>query len=166
MWRVVTEAFEDLPAQREVAELMLERGYRVRDGRICSGGIRLPYTEIARELGVDRRVVDAAASTIEGSGELSAIFERLESMAFLGDVAPALGFGVVEIEAEDPSTPGLLGRVATCISSHGFSIYQAVADDPNLADEPRLTVVTEEKPSGELVEELSGLDGVAKLTIY
>lgn len=166
MWGVVTEAFADLPAQREVAKLMLERGYRISEGRICSGEIRLPYTEVARELGVDRRVVDAAATTIQESEELRRIFERLESVAFLGEVAPVLGFGVVVIEAWDPAAKGLLGRVATAISGKGFSIHQAVADDPSLVDEPRLTVVTDERPSGELVEELTGIEGVAKVTVY
>lgn len=167
MWSVVTEAFEDLPAQRRVANLMLERGYRVNsEGRICSGSIKLPYTEISRELDVDRRVVDAAASTINEDPELSAIFGRLDSIAFLRDVAPELGFGVVVVEAGDPSASGLLGEVATLIAAHNVSIYQAVADDPTLSEEPRLTVVMEERPSGDLVEELSSLENVASLTIY
>jgi len=167
MWSVVTEVFDDLPAQRKVVNLMLERGYCVNDeGRICSGSIQLPYTEIAREVGVDRRVVDAAASTVAEDPELASIFERMESVAFLRDVAPELGFGVVVIEAKDPSASGLLGEVATCISNKGLSIYQAVADDPTLDEEPRLTVVIEEQPPGDLVEELSSLENVASLTIY
>lgn len=166
MWSVVTDAFRDLPAQRKVVDLMLERGYRVSGGRISSGGIKLPYTEVAREVGVDRRVVDSAASTINDDAELSEIFGKLESIAFLREVAPELGFGVVVIEADDPSAKGLLGDVATCISENGLSIYQAVADDPNLSDEPRLTVVMEEKPPGDLVEELCSLPNVATLTIY
>lgn len=166
MWRAVQKAFEDLPAQRKVANLMLERGYRIREGRICSGPIQLPYTEIARELDIDRRVVDAAASTIQEEGDLLRVFEDLESIAFLREVAPVLGFGVAVIEARDPSARGLLGEVATCISAHGLSIYQAVADDPTLSDEPRLTVVMQEKVPGELVEELASLDNVASLTIY
>jgi hypothetical protein len=59
------EKFEGSPSQQAVIRLLLERGFSVNDeGRVVSGGIEIPNTGIAREIDVDRRVVDSTTDAI------------------------------------------------------------------------------------------------------
>jgi len=56
MWNQIRNYFKDLPAQQKVAKLLFERGFQVNDGgNIVSGHIEIPHTQIAKEVGVDRR---------------------------------------------------------------------------------------------------------------
>jgi len=52
MWSQIKEFFKELPAQQRVAQLLFERGFQVReDGKVVSGGIEIPHTQIAKEVG-------------------------------------------------------------------------------------------------------------------
>ncbi|MEA1945242.1 MAG: amino acid-binding protein, partial [Euryarchaeota archaeon] len=65
MWDVILNKFKKYPAQEKVVRLLLKRGFQVTpDGKVVSGGIKLAHTQIAKEVGVDRRIVDGAASMI------------------------------------------------------------------------------------------------------
>ncbi|MCK4458241.1 MAG: amino acid-binding protein, partial [Methanosarcinales archaeon] len=65
MWDIILNKFKKYPAQEKVVRLLLKRGFQVTpDGKVVSGGIKLPHTQIANEIGVDRRAVDATASMI------------------------------------------------------------------------------------------------------
>ena len=60
MWTIIQEKFKNHPAQEKVIRLLLERGFQINaQGRVVSGGIEIPHTQIANEIEVDRRVVDA-----------------------------------------------------------------------------------------------------------
>ena len=55
MFDEIMEKFEGSPSQQAVIRLLLERGFSVNEaGRVVSGGIEIPFTEIAREIDVDR----------------------------------------------------------------------------------------------------------------
>jgi hypothetical protein len=52
--------FEKYPAQAKVLKLLFERGFQVNEeGKVSSGSIEIVHTQLAKEAGVDRRVVDA-----------------------------------------------------------------------------------------------------------
>ena len=56
MWDAILNKFKKYPAQEGVVRLLLERGFQVTpDGKVASGGIKLAHTQIAKEVGVDRR---------------------------------------------------------------------------------------------------------------
>lgn len=167
MWQEILNKFRRFPAQEKVIRLVLERGFQVNDhGRVVSGGIEIPHAQIARELDVDRRVVDTTASAIREDAELWKIFKNVRSMTFLGDVAPVLGLGVIEITPVNAAKTGLLGDVAGAVARYGLSIRQAVSDDPYFVESPKLTIITEGKIPGDLVRLLMEIEGVKRVTVY
>jgi len=167
MWTVIQEKFRNHPAQEKVIRLLLERGFQINDeGRVVSGSIEIAHTQIANEIGVDRRVVDATCETILKNKQLMQIFKNVRTMPFLVDVAPYLGLGVIIIMPDNAARKGLLGSVATAVAEHGIIIRQAVSDDPYITENPKLTIITEGKVSGELVNSLTRIKGVQSVTVY
>ncbi len=167
MWSIIQDKFKNHPAQEKVIRLLLERGFQVNElGRVVSGSIEIPHTQIANEIAVDRRVVDSTCEVIMGDKTLLQIFRNVRTMPFLREVAPLLGLGVIVIAPDNAARKGLLGAVATAVAEHGIIIRQAVSDDPYLTDEPKLTIITEGKVSGELVNALTGIKGVKSVTVY
>ncbi len=167
MWAKVQGTFEDFPAQLSVARTLFKYGLRVReDGGIACGDIRIPAVQIAREAGVDRRVVDATARTILKNKELRGIFENLEPIAYLKGVAQQLGLGVIEILPKDAAKPGIISEVTGAISRFGISIRQAVADDPHFVVQPKLTLITDEPVRGKVIEALRKLPSVQSVIVY
>lgn len=167
MWREILEKFRRFPAQEKVIRLILQRGFQVNEsGRVVSGGIEIPHAQIAKELDVDRRVVDTTATAIREDEALWKVFRNVRSTTFLGDVAPVLGLGVIEITPVDAAKTGILGNVASAVASHGLSIRQAVSDDPFFVEDPKLTIITEGKIPGDLVKVLMEMEGVKRVTVY
>jgi predicted regulator of amino acid metabolism with ACT domain len=167
MWQEILNKFKRFPAQEKVIRLILQRGFQVNDrGRVVSGEIEIPHAQIAKELDVDRRVVDTTAMAIREDVALWKVFKNVRSMTFLGDVAPVLGLGVIEIMPINAAKTGLLGDVASAVARYGLSIRQAVSDDPYFVESPKLTIITEGKVPGELVQMLMGIEGVRRVTVY
>ena len=167
MWAVIEEKFKNHPAQEKVIRLLLERGFQINDeGRVVSGNIEIAHTQIAHEIGVDRRVVDATCETILNDSTLKQIFRNVRTIPFLKDVASYLGLGVIIITPDDAARKGLLGSVATAVSEHGVVIRQAVSDDPYIAEKPVLTIITEGKVGGDLVNTLTKIKGVNSVTVF
>ncbi len=167
MWSVIQEKFKNHPAQEKVIRLLLERGFQINEkGRVVSGTIEIAHTQIANEIGVDRRVVDASCNAILKDTTLRQIFNNVRTIPFLRDVAGYLGLGVIIITPDDAARKGLLGAVATEVAEHGNTIRQAVSDDPYLTENPRLTIIIDGKVSGELVKALTSINGVKSVTIY
>lgn len=167
VWNRVQQAFRDYPAQMSVAKVMFKYGLRVmEDGTIACGSIRIPAVQIAREAGVDRRVVDFTAQRILSEPKLREIFENLEPIAYLKGFAQQLGLGVIEIIPEDATRPGILKEVTGVIAKFGLSIRQSVADDPNFVPQPKLTIITDEPVRGEVIEALRKLPTVRSVIVY
>ncbi|MCX9013466.1 MAG: amino acid-binding protein [Candidatus Methanoperedens sp.] len=167
MWAVIEEKFRNHPAQEKVIRLLLERGFQVNDeGRVVSGNIEIAHTQIAREIGVDRRVIDYTCESILKDPVMKQIFRNVRTIPFLKDVAPYLGLGVIIITPDDAARKGLLGSVATAVSEHGVVIRQAVSDDPYIAEKPMLTIITEGKVGGELINTLTKIKGVNSVTVF
>ncbi len=167
MWQQILDKFRRYPAQEKVIRLILARGFQINDrGRVVSGEIEIPHAQIAKELDVDRRVVDTTATSVREDEQLWKVFRNVRSMTFLGEVAPAIGLGVIEITPVDATQTGLLGEVAGAVARYGLSIRQAVSDDPYFVENPKLTIITEGKIPGDLVRLLMEVDGVRRVTIY
>ena len=166
MWQDILTKFKRFPAQEKVIRLILQRGFQINDeARVVSGQIEIPHAQIAKELDVDRRVVDTTAQAIREDEALRKVFKNVHSITFLGDVAPILGLGVIESTPVDAAKTGLLGDVASAVAGFGLSIRQAVSDDPYFVESPRLTIITEGKIPGELVGLLMEIEGVKRVTV-
>ena len=167
MWKKISQRLQNYPSRLKVAKIMVQLGLSVKEnGQIYCGPIELPEAKIARALGVDRRVVKETAQLIIEDNELKPIFMDLKPAGpFLADVAKFLGYKVIEIHA-DSGKVGIIAKSATLIANEGISIRQAVADDPDLYPEPKLTIVTEKEVSGNTLQMILKIDGVHKISAY
>ncbi len=166
MWIKIEHYFEEFPIRKKIAALFLMYGFRIgNDEKIYCNDIEIPYTSIARALNIDRRVVKETVRMILKNEELSVVFKNLNSIAFYNEVAKKMHFGVIEIYA-DASTVGIVAEVSSMIAKENISIRQIVADDPTLFPEPKLTVITEKKVPGELLDKFLSVKGVKRVSIY
>ncbi|MGP8336930.1 MAG: amino acid-binding protein [Methanosarcinaceae archaeon] len=167
MWSKVLKKFEKHPAQEKILKILFERGFQVNEkGKVVSGNIEIAHTQLAKEVGVDRRIVDSTTDTILSDELLRNIFQNVRSIPFLRDVAPLLGLGVVIITPDDAASAGILTDVSRVISDKNISIRQAVSDDPYFTDEPKLTIITDSKIPGNLVDAILSLKSVKGVSIY
>jgi len=155
MFDEIMEKFEDSPGQQAVIRLLLERGFSVNEGgRVVSGGIEIPNTGIAREVGVDRRVVNATTDAILDDEELRRIFRNISAVPSLLDLAPVLDLTAVTVSVRAADEAGIVSRVTAAIAERDISIRQVLSEDPEFTDDPRLYVITDEPLPGDLINEL------------
>jgi hypothetical protein len=166
MWSEIIGKFKGMPSQEKVIRLLLERGLQVSpEGHVVSGRIVVPHTQIAREAGVDRRVVDATTEMILQDDVLRRVFQNIRSIASLREVAPLLGLGVIIITPDNAQNVGIIHDVTGVVQRYGLSIRQCVTDDPYFSDDPRMTLITNDPIPGELVSDLKKLRQVKSVTI-
>lgn len=166
MFDEILGKFEGSPGQQAVVRLLLARGFSVNEeGRVVSGGIEIPNTGIAREIDVDRRVVDATTDAILADDELRRIFQNISAIPSLMDLAPVLDLTVLTVRVGDADQPGIVATVTGCIADHGISIRQTISEDPEFTDEPKLYIVTDEPLDGELINEIRSLPFVRKIEL-
>ena len=166
MWKDISRHFKSYPKQKKIAQKMLEYGLRINNGKIYCGEIELSDSKIARALEVDRREIAATVATINSISELKKIFSDLLPTCHLKQAAENMGWGVIEIIPTDPSKPGIIADVAAIISNNNISIRQAIVDDFELSEEPRLFIVTEKQIPGKVIPIIKNAKGVKALLIY
>ncbi len=167
MWDRIKHNFDKFPARMAVARKIVELGLRVGDnGKIYCGDVEISDVALARSVNVDRRAIKSTVDVILADPQLAGIFQNIfPAGTLLKNIAKNLGFGVVEIEAEAGNS-GILARSTELISIEGISIRQAHAGDPELEENPRLTIITEKPIQGELINEFLNISGVKKVSIY
>ena len=166
MFDEIMEKFEGSPSQQAVIRLLLERGFSVNDeGRVVSGGIEIPNTGIAREIDVDRRVVDSTTDVILEDPELRRIFQNISQVPSLMDLAPVLDLTVLSIEVADAEEKGIVATVTGLLADHDISIRQTISEDPEFTDDPRLYLITDQDLPGEVITDLRDLEFVRKIEL-
>lgn len=167
MWKKVSHKFEKYPARMNVARKIVELGLRVdKKGKIFCKDVEITDVALSRAVGVDRRTIKSTVDVILKDHELAEIFENiLPAGTLLKNVASILDFGIVEIEAE-ADNPGILSQASCLISSEGISIRQAHAGDPELEENPRLTIITEKPIPGKLLRKFLEIENVKRVSIY
>ena len=165
MWDVLTRYFQRFPAQSRVAQTLLTHGFRVSKEGVFAGDVAISDTALSRACNVDRRIIQATVQTIRDEPELWNVYSRLQPTTLLKDAAPALRWGVIEIVPSDARAPGILAHVAGVISARGISIRQAIVDDPDLVEEPRLYVITESPVPLDAISEIRDGKGVKSVVI-
>ena len=166
MWRQLAKYFNKYPKRKNLAQKLLEYGLKVRDNKIYCGEIELSDSKLARAFEIDRRIITSTIETIMEKKDLQRVFSRLKPTCHLKDVASEMNWGVIEIIPKDHSMPGILADVATIIANNNISIRQAIVDDFELSEEPRLFIVTEKQVSGILIPKIRAVKGVKAVLIY
>jgi len=166
MWKDIAQYFDAYPQQKKIAQKFLEYGLKVKNNKVFCNDIKLSDSKIARAFSVDRRAIPATIKTITQEPALFKIFSHLTPTCHLKDVAPAMKWGVIEIVPLDPSMPGILAEVATIISEQHISIRQAIGDDFEISEEPRLFIVTEKQIPASLIPKIRNAKGVKAVLIY
>ena len=166
MFDEIMAKFAGSPGQQAVVRLLLERGFSVSpEGRVVSGGIEIPNTQVAREVGVDRRVVDSTTDALLADDELRPIFHNISAVPSLRDLAPVLDLSVLTVEVGDAEGVGIVAAVTGIVADHDISIRQTISEDPEFTDEPRLSVITDEPLPGDVLTEIRELGFVRKLEL-
>lgn len=166
MWKEIEQFFSGAPAKLKVAKLMVELGFGINDkGKVVCGSVEIADTSIAKAVNVDRRVVREAVKDILGDVRMKRIFTGLRPAgSFLKDVAPELGYSVVEIRAR-PDAVGVIAKATTYIAEAGVSIRQILAEDPDLNPDTKLLIITERQIPGEVVSKLLTIPTVTKVSL-
>lgn len=167
MWSQIKEFFNDFPAQQRVAQLLFERGFQVRDdGKVVSGGIEIPHTQIGKEVGVERRAVDSTVQTILSKDELKRIYKNLTQVCSLQEVAREFNLSVIVFVPQNAAQTGIIADVTRLVSENGLSIRQALAEDPSVSIYPKLTLILEGEIPSELINQIRKLHGTRSITVY
>ena len=165
-FEAIMEKFEDSPSQQRVIRLLLERGFSVNDdGRVVSGGIEIPNTGIAREVDVDRRVVNATTDAILEDPQLRRIFQNISAIPSLMDLAPVLDLAVMTVAVREAEESGIVATVTELLADRDISIRQVITEDPEFTDQPRLYVITDDAVPGDLLNEIRELAFVHKIEL-
>jgi hypothetical protein len=159
MWKEIVSFFEGSPAKLKVSRRMVELGFGVNaEGKIVCGGIEIPDSSMSRGVDVDRRVVRETVEDIVRDARMRRIFSGIKPAgSFLSDIAPTLGYSVVEIRAK-PDSIGVIAEAKV-------SIRQILAEDPDLNPDPKLLIITEKRIPGEVVSRLLEIPTVTKVSI-
>jgi len=166
MWKEVASILQEKPERLLVARFIVEHGLRVSGEKIFCGNVEIPAKKIADALHIDRRTVGRTARMLAQSPKLKDIFTNMQPTFSLKGIAKFLGLGVIEIFVQDPYKPGIIAACAKVIAEEGISIRQAIADDPDLSPEVKLTIITETPVSGSIYEKLHNLPFVEHVSIY
>ena len=166
MWPNIRKQFERQVVRPEIVRKMIECGMRVSDDeKIYVDDVEVDYTAIARALEVDRRVVKSTAQQIRRNRYLYSLFSKTKPLGTsLVDVVSHLGYTAIVIEA-DPKSPGVMAGVAEILARHQMVVRQAVAEDPEMVPDAKMTLVVEGQLTGQAMEELHGLKAVRSIKI-
>lgn len=166
MWKKISKYFDKYPKRRKLAQKLIEYGLSVKGGKIFCDQIELSDSKIARAFKIDRRIINATVKTIEGQRDLERIYARLKPTCHLKDVAELMNWSVIEIIPKDPSMPGILAGVAKILADSKISVRQAIVDDFELTEEPRLFIVMEQSIQGQLIPKIRNVRGVKAVLVY
>ena len=166
MWSNVRKQFQRQVVRPEIVREFIKSGMRVgKDDKIYVGDVEVDYTAIARALDVDRRVVKQTVQQIRGNKYLNSLFSKTRPLGTsLVDLVSELGYTAVVIEA-NPKSAGVMAGVAEILSRHGSVVRQAVAEDPEMVADAKMTLVVEGQLSGQAIEELNSLKVVRSIKI-
>jgi predicted regulator of amino acid metabolism with ACT domain len=165
--KIIEEKIGKHKAKMVIIKSLLEYGIRINeDGYYCIGPFKLHDSSIAKALNIDRRVVRETANVIAKDQYLRKFFINLTPVCSMKNVCGILGFSALVITVENPKKSGIVSNVAGLISKYGLNIRQIFADDPELFDDPKLTIVIEGNVPGDFLSELNKNEEIKTITLF
>lgn len=157
--------FRNYPARRKVAEFLFENGLSVKNGKIYLKEAEVPISELARVIGVNRKIVYHTIEYIEKTYPLKLIFERLAPLPSLIGVAPLMGWEVLEIELEKETYLESFSKILSMLSENNIPVMEVFSS--NLREEPsKLYIVIDGVLPVEVFAGLKEISGFQKLILH
>ena len=153
-------------ARPDVVRKMIECGMRISDDdKIYVDNVEVDYSAVARAVDVDRRVVKQTVEQIRRNRYVYSLFSKTRPLGTsLVDLVGELGYTAILIQG-DPKSSGIMAAVDEILSRHGMIFRQAVAEDPEMVPDAKMTLVVEGQLSGKAIEELHALKIVKSIKI-
>lgn len=167
MWEKLGEKFDKYPARMKVAKKMIELGLCLNeDGKIYCGNLKINDKALAAAANVDRRAIKSTIEVIQNDPDLYNLFSNIiPAGTLLKNIAKSLNLGVIEIEVTSENE-NILAAVTKIISEKNVNIRQAYAEDIEIEEFPRLTIITNDIVPGETINEFLKIKGVNRVSIY
>lgn len=162
----IDELFENYPTQRKTIYNLLAYGLKIKGNKIYCGPIEISDSKFARAIDIDRKAVISTIKALRKDPTLEKLFSHLSPTCNLKEAAPLLGWGVLEIIPDDPSSSGIISGVSTLLAKEKISIRQAIGNDYDLTMEPRLYIITEEPIPTHLLTKIKEVKGVKGFSIF
>lgn len=165
MMLVLEAYFKNYPARRKVAEFLFENGLSVKNGKIYLRDVEVPISELARIIGVNRKIVYHTIDYIEKTYPLKLIFEKLNPLPSLIDVAPLMGWEVLEIELDKDRYLKGFSEVLNLLHRNGVPVMEVFSR--NLREEPaKLYIVIDGTLPVEVFMKIKEMEGFRKLILH
>ena len=165
MLLIVREYFKNFPARKKVAEILVNHGISIRNSRLYLGDVEISVNAIARAAGVNRKIVYYTIEYIEKTYELRSIFERLEPLSSLSNVAPILGWEVLEIHFKKGKFGCSLEKISKILSEKACEIRQIVGER-EIINSNKLSIIIEKPIKMSTIEEIRKIEGVESIVIH
>jgi len=165
MMLILEAYFKNYPARRKVAEFLFENGLSVKNGKIYLRDVEVPISELARIIGVNRKIVYHTIEYIEKTYPLKLIFEKLNPLPSLIDVAPLMGWEVLEIELDKDRYLRGFSDVLKLLDENDVSVMEVFSR--NLREEPtKLYIVVDGTLPVEVFVHVKDMEGFRKLILH
>jgi len=166
IWKIILRKFSRSEKKLKVARLLLEYGLRIDEkGNVYLKDVKIPYSSIAKVLGIDRRTVKETIDNIAEDLELFDVYKNLlPAGPFLKDVAKTAGLRVLTIEIYHDQ-PGIIAHVSSILARENINILQIIAEYPEIFDNPKLYIVLEGNIRGEVIEKIMSHGAIKSVKI-
>ncbi len=162
---IVKEYFKNYPARRKVAEILVNNGISIKNSKPYLGDIEISVNAIAKAAGVNRKIVYHTIEYIEKTYELRSIFERLHPELNLDNVAPVMGWEVLEISFKKGKFGCSLEKISKILSEKTCEIRQIIGER-ELMDSNKLIIIVENPLKIELISEIKNIESVESIMIH
>lgn len=165
MMLILEAYFKNYPARKKVAEFLFENGLSVKGGKIYLKNVEVPISELARAIGVNRKIIYHTIEYIEKTYPLKLIFERLNPLPSLIDVAPLMGWEVLEIDVEKDNYQGAFAEVMRILAENGVPVMEVFGR--NLREETsKIFIVIDGTLPVETFARIKDIRGFQKLILH
>ena len=162
---IVREYFRNYPARKKVAEILVNNGISIRNSKPYIGDVEISVNAIARAAGVNRKIVYHTIEYIEKTYELKSIFERLRPSSNLDQIAPIMGWEVLEITFKKGKFGCSLEKIAKILSEKACEIRQIIGER-EIGDSNKLIIIVENPLKMDTIAEIKNIEHVESILIH
>ena len=164
MLLILEEYFKDYPARKKVVETLYNYGLSIRDGKVYLDKMEVPISVIARFANVNRKIVYHTIEFIEKDYALRGLFERLKPCVSLHELAPLMGWEVIEMTVPHDGLGCIMKDAIEIITSSSCSIRQIHGYDDK-DDKGQIVIIMESSVPIEVIEKLKDIPRLESITI-